>query len=337
MDINRKFVIIFGSDYDEYAFSSKINKNLIPLNISKFYKKTNLFLKVLFKFHLSYRINKLINLPFKSLWILRELKQIDLSENYVFVFNRSYDTIKKNFNFDINEYLKEKNEKNIFIMYFNDQFRTYKYNYNYYDLCFDYLFSYDKIDAKRNNFNYLKSGYDINRFLNLDCTKLEYDILFVGRAKNRLDKIIYISDELTKRGLNCIFFVTGIENNKDIKRSNFFVNKTIDYSLNLQLIQKSRSILEIIQEDSYSHTLRMGEALAFKKILVTNNLFLEINEKSDEKWIFKINFNSLELDIIADSIKKFSVAEYSEHIIYDYSTEKFISSLDNFLNFKEIR
>ncbi len=138
----------------------------------------------------------------------------------------------------------------------------------------DYIFAFDEKDALDHNVLYLQEPLSGLGALSSDkeaVTAAEFDVLFVGYAKERLAKILKTYEVLSAAGLRCEFYIAGVEENDMKYPDRIHYNQWLDYSDIIRLDIKSRCLLEILQNDeSYSPTTRFSEARLLKKRILTN-------------------------------------------------------------------
>ena len=101
-------------------------------------------------------------------------------------------------------------------------------------------------------------------------------------AKNRKNEIIELKNKLEQQNLKCNFIV--IEDEKDY----------IEYDKYLDLISKSKCILDYNQKGQTGLTLRPMEALFFNKKLITNNKDIKNYNFYNSKNIFILGENKME-------------------------------------------
>ena len=119
---------------------------------------------------------------------------------------------------------------------------------------FDAIFSYDEADCSRYHLIYHPTPYsqpDVPANESIE----ESDIYFCGKSKDRLPIIESVYDHCTRQGLKC----------------DFHVDEPMDYITNLQHIQKTRCILEVMQRDAVGFTPRLWESLFLGKHLLTDH------------------------------------------------------------------
>lgn len=92
---------------------------------------------------------------------------------------------------------------------------------------------------------------------------IKQDCYWVGRPKGRISQLSVIKSELDNFGLKCNFKL--IEKSEDV----------ISYSDNLKEICSSKCLLDLYNETNEGISLRVLEALFFKKKLITTNRFVK--------------------------------------------------------------
>lgn len=142
-----------------------------------------------------------------------------------------------------------------------------------------------------------------------------YDITFIGTDKNRKKLLNELELKFSNFGLGCNF---KIINNKA---------KQLSYHTYLDIISKSKCILDLVSENNYGLTLRVLEALFLDKKLITNYELIKNYPFYNENNIFVIgkrNINELPLFLkeenvfIPDSIKmRYDVGTWINRFIED--------------------
>ena len=127
-----------------------------------------------------------------------------------FFFSWHYDYVQLGF-----VDLVKKAYKNAKIAYeFGDKVAMYDKWYPGFDLDsfrkrFDLLATYNPIDADKHNlFLTLPGGMDYSDILPADCE--EFDVFFVGKAKDRLEEILSIAKRCIHAGLSIRFFIVNV-------------------------------------------------------------------------------------------------------------------------------
>ena len=90
---NKIVVLGNGQDWCEKSLTDLRKMENTKIINSKYLCDFNKILSFIIKIHFSYKLNKIINLPFKSIWVNSVLKNIDEknSENIIFIiYDRSF-------------------------------------------------------------------------------------------------------------------------------------------------------------------------------------------------------------------------------------------------------
>lgn len=147
------------------------------------------------------------------------------------------------------------------------------------------------------------------------------DVLFVGTDKGRKPFVLDLKRRLAACGVRCDFRV--VDNFKSLFSSEY--SREVSYRALCGMIQRSKVLLDVVQEGQYGLTLRIMEALLFGKKIITTNKY--INNDSDfvgNENIYvldKDNINGLQAFILkpfvpyADELrKKYSFTEWLRRI-----------------------
>ncbi len=161
------------------------------------------------------------------------------------------------------------------------------------------IYTFDYMDAQNYGLKYKHTPY--SNKLTLLKTKIEYDVLFLGREKGREEIIYEIYLALKSRGFRTKFLVLGSSNKE------FRLEKYLDYQEYLSLCAKSKSIVEINKIGQYGCSLRMLESLFFEKKLITNNLGVYKDDYYNSNNIFV--WGSDDINRIADFIDSPYIAD----------------------------
>lgn len=221
----------------------------------------------LLKWHNAWPLNKKLELPFKSFWFLRYAKQIPNDVNYIMMAESFHLSYSKIF---LHKLRKQFPKVKLCFMFSNpvgsynlSKVRAMKGEY-------DAFFTFAKDDATNYKFHYC----DVLpiKFPNPDTSIIiKYDVFFVGKNKGRLDKIYDIYDKLHSLGLRCKFYIVGVPKEDQRQTDEIIYNTPISYDEVLLHVQKSRCILEILQENCSYVSIKTIEAIYYHKKLLTTN------------------------------------------------------------------
>lgn len=227
-------------------------------------------LQKLFFLHWSNKINSRINLPFKRLWFKKICKQ-DFNNDkpccYIFNGGKYLREAPK-----LYDYIKKLNPENKVAVYFMDLIEKTVGSIDDIRGCTDAIITYDKREAEKYG---LYCFTDIIYGAISDVTEPEtfdWDVYFLGFAKDRLERIHRTYRTLTDAGLHCNFIICGTKPEDRIEGEGLHYQKPIPYAENLENVKKSRCLLELLQGGSDAPTMRTEEAITYKRKLLTDHV-----------------------------------------------------------------
>lgn len=284
--------IIYARPYDFYDVAYYDLMNLPSVTYIRDIRPQNAILRILFKIHQSEKINHIVPLPFKQVWFPSfEPKLNNRGKDVCFIFFGGwlYKPIFKQYA----EWLRRKYVDARFVCYFQDLLGS-NVGLNKLKNTFDIIASYDKYEASKFGLLYLQTPYSkINLEYN---SQYECDAYFVGKSKNRLEKIINMYDLLTSKGLDCQFYVI-IDSKREFiaHRKGIHYVDSMPYLENLNHVINSKCVVEIMQSGATGFTLRTWEAIIYDKHLLTDNKSIVDSEFyiSDYMHVEDINLSSL--------------------------------------------
>lgn len=321
--MKRFYIVLPNSDYGKLMWNDLHNIDNIKF-IEKPISTKNKLLLFLFKLHFSFTLNIKCNIPGKKIWRNHyNLSKIDFSinvDNFIIFTDVSLCYYTK-------EYLDKLKSSNknikLVLMMVNSFHRMKKAIWKQLD-SFDLIFSFDENEANEYGFHYYPSFYSKKDEENTLYNGLSYntDCFFVGVAKDRLQKLINIYDELESLGSNNEFYIVGVPKREQIPRKGIIYNKWLDYNTVLKKIQQANCILEVMDGNSAGVTLRTYEALCFNKKLITNNQKIKDSPFYNKNYIHVINNDNY-------IPKEFVLEKDTVDYCYDnrYSPKKFIETL----------
>lgn len=195
--------------------------------------------------------------------------------------------------------LRNRCKKSKIILYYWNHINSYSEQFLK-DKNVDEFWTFDPKDAKKYNMNYNPQFY--TKKIILKENDLKYDLLFLGRAKNRKKMILDLDIKLKEKGINSKNII--IENEKDF----------VPYDEYLKLLSKTKAILDIVDGKQVGLTLRCMESLFFNKKLITNNSDIVNYDFYNQNNIFILGKDDM------SNIKEFinSPYEYIEEKITNY-------------------
>lgn len=262
--------VIFGSENELYKASyadlyGKSNAKYLWRRIDS----ENTLITFLYRLHTSPKSNKLFNLPGKfywNKWAFRGIFDNDLPLCFIFF------TKVKFINNGLPEYLKRTYKNCKTILFFQDLVERSPW-VDVYDMKkrFDLVLSFDHGDVRKYDLLYYPLVYSPIPIPN-NSEISESDVFFLGKGKNRLYDILQAFKKFNSVGLKCDFHIVDVkyEDMKYVDQISY--NKPLSYIENLQRIQKTKCMLEIMQKNGTGYTLRCCEAIMYDKKMITNNL-----------------------------------------------------------------
>lgn len=195
----------------------------------------------------------------------------------------------------------------------------------------DAIITYDKNDADKYDLIYYPLPFSL-LYMAEESEQKEYDVCFIGRAKDRYSEILEVYDELIKKGMKCHFTVVteGVELT-ELRPGIHYQKHMIPYRKYLQIENNSRCILEIVQEGSCGYTTRIPEAVFLSKRIISNNLKLKEDRFFDPSNM--LVFEKTE-QITAAFIKNDQEIYYSREFQEIFKPESFLSFITEILDEK---
>lgn len=312
--------VIFGanSDYNDLIFDQ--NKDNI-LYLKPYSNKDNIIIKYLRKIHFSNKINNIFNLPLKKIWNKYYYKKINLEPD-IFIFFPNWNLFMKN---NFYNYLKKRYPQVKFVLFCRDLIETYQnFNINFYKEKFDLVLTYDKKEAQEYNINYYPQIFNKIDFLKNNIQKS--DLFFVGKSKNRLNKILNIYEFLNNKQFDLDFNIVDVNKEKQLYKDSINYNKRLPYTKVLKKVSKTNCILEVVQKKSSGLTLRALEALFYNKKLLTNNNLITEEKFYNDKYIQVFDkISNIDEKFLKNDIK----VNYSNKLKQKYTLDSLLDFIKN--------
>lgn len=222
--------------------------------------------------HGAQKTNKLFRLPAQRIWnrFIFDMNKLDPDKDVCFIY--SFRRIDRLIRSGFFEFVNGMFPHVYHVAYWDDLVKeNQKGALEYAKAHFDYVFTYDEKEAARYGIRYYPSFYSRMELSEKAVDDPQYDICFVGQAKNRLRDIYNAYEALSSGGCRCSFVVNGVNAN-DVKRLPMVeFNKPMSYRSVIELVLASRCILEISQKGASGQSLRVNEAVIYHKRLLSNN------------------------------------------------------------------
>ena len=290
---NNFIVVCMKGELYRYAYSQ-----LNEINYAFFDEgfPNNTILNLLYKVHCSYKINRIINLPLKEIWINKRinlykkkvLEMQDPNKSICFVLFADCYYLEK---YGFSEKLKKTFKDCKVIYFFQDLVSKDENKIKLIEgqiKSVDAIYTFDNLDAEKYGLRFHNIAYSELSNIIKKTTKI-YDVVFVGLAKDRLKIILDVCKYLTERKIKCAFYIVGAGKNDlpDIEGVHYI--SPLSYNEYLNTLNQGKCILEIMQEGGTGNTIRVNEARAMGLKLITNNAFLYDNCLYDKHNMFIFN------------------------------------------------
>ena len=173
------------------------------------------------------------------------------------------------------------------------------------------LWSFDPKDCEKFGMNFNTTFYF--RDIQLPSNRMEYDAIFLGLNKGRRGYLNNLEKRLSDQGIRTYFHI--VPDKHETKRHS---ERYIPYDRYLEILSKSRAIIDVIPEGQSGMTIRSMESIFFSKKLITTILSI-----TSEDFYSKENIFIFGKDNVSD-IKDFINGPYfklPDHIVekYDFS------------------
>lgn len=288
---------------------------------SPLYHKNRL-LQFLYYLHTSKRINKYINLPFKSIWFPLYVKNDFIDKKPLcFVFG-------DRLSLDYWAYVKKKYPDCKIVMLHRDLRRlTEQKNPAY--LTSNLIDLQMSIDAEESNKYGMIFFHEFESKIKIPISDNypESDIFFAGKAKDRLPRLMHAYEIFRNAGLNVKYYLTEVpETDQKLLPGIEYANKPMPYTDMLYHTINTRCILEINQAEAVGYTSRFLEAIMYNKRLITDN-------KEVKKSKFYTPENILCINDISDIDPRFISREGNVNYNYhdEFSPIHLIKQIDDIL------
>lgn len=318
--------VVFHHDYDYYReIFASIVKEKGCVAISGIYDVKNIYLKKVL--NRLFPVNKkYTSLPY-FLFPFIFCRKIQKNKPVCFIFFAGYANMV---NAGLGNYLRKKYPGCVLVCRFVDIIEKMPYsNIDEYRQSFDILQTFDIGEAERYNLDYYPNFYSCS-IDNISTDEPETDVLFVGRAKDRFDDILYAYDFLEKKGIHCEFYIVDVPEDKQILRKNVVYCSYLPYVDYLKRLNKSKCVLEIMQKDGQGETLRQLEAILFDKKLITNNKSILKKDYYDTRKISLYDeISDIDIDFLKNSTILYSSEEKAKisPLYFFYDLDRKISKI----------
>ncbi len=229
----------------------------------------NRLTSLLYNIHNSAKISHYIKLPFKGVWdsiLFKDLLKRFTPDYIVFTSSWYSDHLTK--------YFRKNTPQGKLILRFSDMVvkelrRSDERAINKLKGLFDGVIAYSQEDAETFGFTYHSVGYSKLKE-GLLTPKKQYDVVFVGADKGRIDKIRNAYNKFRSAGLSCYFYVILVKEEDRKDDGIIYADKVMPFCEYLSYENSAKCLFELVQEGSTGRTYRMMESIIYNKLLITN-------------------------------------------------------------------
>lgn len=250
------------------GINSSWKKNLVRLNFSR-------------------KVNSVIKNPFSRIVnpiLYPHDFPIDKPICYIF-FATSCDVFQSNYI----DYLRNKYKHIKLVLYMQDLVSMVRYfDFDQALKTMDLVLTYDKGDSERYNLPYHPTPMSFVEVPE-DESLANSDVYYCGVAKTRYQKIHSLYEKFVSSGLKCDFNLMSMPEGAPRVEGINYPNYFFSYKENLQHIQKSNAVLEIMQEGATGFTPRLWESIVYDKHLITNNVTVIDSPFYDKRGIHLVD------------------------------------------------
>ena len=280
--MNRFILVGTGKDYVKRVWESLIPREDVQWFDHPFITD-NQISDTLSHIHSSFLLNRYFDLPLKSIWknkyAIEKVKFNSEDTYYIVLFDN---TLARYTPKCIRQFKNE--HPNVVIILFMDNAmhkkeRLIKEHLENVDL----VYTNNKYDADKYGFRYVFNI--IPSVSSGDIKKTDIDVFFVGNAYDRIEKIHSVYDRLEELGLRVKMYVSGVNAKNISNRKNIVYNQSLPYHDVIDYYNRSVCLLEVVGEKPTMLTMRMMEALARSKKLITNHPIIKEQEFYDPRFI----------------------------------------------------
>lgn len=303
--MNKEYARYFSSIYD--GIESDLHHKLVNICYSK-------------------TVNRIVKHPFKNLvFPLLYPCKFDNNKTRCYLFFGNGLELINTFYAD---YLRKQHRGVKIVLFLQDLIKTYKnFDLNFLRKQTDLIISYDKQDADKYGLLYHPTPMSYVKVDEDDSIK-ESDFYFCGYAKTRYPVIHSLYCKLVDEGYNCDFNVFRLPENVAKVEGINYIKDMMNYEQNLQHVQKTKCIVEIMQDGAVGYTPRLWESIIYDKHLLTNNrLVLDshfFNERYHHMWD--------KIDSILDTKWVTEPVTFSSEIKHQLSPTELLSYIDALLS-----
>lgn len=165
----------------------------------------------------------------------------------------------------------------------------------------------------------VNSQFYIDSFYNdfeVEKNNLEYDVVYIGRNKGRIDMLKKIDNTLNFQSMRTYFHIANPKTNL------FYLKNTLPYNKIINIYEKTSCILDYYNNHEDGYSLRVMESIITQRKLITNNINILKEDFYDPNNIFYFK-------VIEDlyDVKEFldlPFLKYNKEIVEKFSIKNWI-------------
>jgi hypothetical protein len=167
----------------------------------------------------------------------------------------------------------------------------------------DDVITFDKKQSKNFGLRHEDAFGCYGGIINASSKQYDYDFSFIGADKGRRKNLIKLATQLNEYGYKCFVYILSKQNNGykgDIRVS----NEKISYADNLEMVTKTKCLIELSQKGQAGLTVRVMEALYNGKKLFSDNVDLKTKDFYHPNNIFIFEGHAVQRDKLNEFLQK---------------------------------
>lgn len=183
------------------------------------------------------------------------------------------------------------------------------------------IWTYNEVDSKKYGIRLYHTNPYFRSFIR-EKKEPEYDVIYVGADKGRGDYLVALEKEFNRMGLKTKFIITA---DSKLAKKKAYYHHPVPYTYILDLLSKSKAVLNVPIGDLRGITMRDLESIFFNIKLITTSQYIKCTDFYNPHNIFILNeenvaeirqFMSIPLKPVPDIIKKrYTIESYLREIL----------------------
>ena len=189
---------------------------------------------------------------------------------------------------------------------------------------FDLGFVFEIGDARKHDLVYIPITFE---YLPIPNRTVEYDFFFAGgrnKEKGRMEEVISLYQDLTLRGYNCDFWLADVPSDEQDNSIGIHYGY-LPFKDVLKHTVSAKCIVDLVQKEMLSPTVRYIESILYGKHLLTN-VSLDCYEKPYDRYRKHVHIYERDMDLSFLNEK----VEYDLYVARKiFSNDSFIQKIEN--------